>query len=124
MSLSVRTACAVAAGSILTFFATEIFIAQKIPFALRIGVIALIAVVGIAGIVALLAPEADRAPRERLYTADEVAALLAAVQSGQLVSAVSDTCKFCGRPQADATGLDGARYHRSCFRAAYQSGKT
>jgi hypothetical protein len=124
MSVYVRALAGALAGSVLTFFACQIYYALRIPLPLRIGFIAVIAVVGIAGIAALLAPESEAAPRERLYTADEVAKLLAAVQAGTLVPAAPDTCKFCGQPQPDATGVDGARYHRRCFRAAYQSGKT
>jgi hypothetical protein len=120
-----RAGSAVVCACILTFFATQIFILQKYALPTRIGVIVLIAVIGIAGIGAILTPdEDDVAPAEKLYTADEVAALLAAVQAGRLVPAEAPVCKYCGGVKPDTTGVDGARYHRACFRAAYQVGKT
>jgi hypothetical protein len=121
----VRTVLGIASAVILTFFAMQIFYAQNIKLPYKLGMILTIAVVGIAGIVALLTPEADEAaPAERLYTADEVAALLAAVQSGRLVPAAPDTCRICHGSEPDATGVDGSRYHARCFRNAYNSGKT
>jgi hypothetical protein len=120
-----RTGSAVACGSILTFFGTQIYLMHKYALPVRIGVLVAIAVIGIAGIGAILSPdEEDEAPSEKLYTADEVAALLAAVQSGRLVAAEAATCKFCGEAKPEATGVDGSRYHRRCFQAAYQRGKT
>jgi hypothetical protein len=84
-----------------------------------------IVVVGVAGLYSLLTPEPDDPlPSERLYTADEVAALVAAVQAGRLVAAAPETCKFCGGAQPDAHGVDGTRYHVRCFQTAYKSGKT
>jgi len=121
----IRTALGVAAAVILTFFAMQIFYDQKIKVPYKISVIVVIAIVGISGIAALLSPEPEEpAVTERLYTADEVAALLAAVQSGRLVAAAPVTCKFCGAPDPDATGVDGSRYHTRCFQTAYQTGKT
>jgi len=119
-----RAALGVAAAAVLTFFACQVYDAIKMSLALRIGLIVAIAAIGIAGIVALLVPDDDRPPPEKLYTADEVAALVAAVQSGRLVPAVATTCKFCGGADPDANGVDGARYHRRCFREAFERGKT
>jgi hypothetical protein len=120
-----RTGSAVVCGSVLTFFATQIYLLHKYTFPVRIGVIVAIAVIGIAGIGAILSPEEDEpAPSEKLYTADEVAALLAAVQSGRLVAADAPTCKFCGEAKPEVTGVDGARYHRRCFQTAFERGKT
>src|SRR5471030_2456328 len=111
----VRTGLGIAAAVIFTFFAMQIFYAQNIKVPYKIGMIAVIAVVGVAGIIALLTPEAEEAPAaERLYTADEVAALLAAVQSGRLVAAAPDQCRICHGPDPDATGVDGSRYHANC----------
>ena len=121
----VRTALGIAAAVILTFFAMQIFYAQNIKLPYKIGLMVVIAVIGVAGIIALLTPEAEEPPpAERLYTATEVAALLAAVQSGKLVAAAPDECRICHGPQPDATGVDGSRYHASCFQTAYKSGKT
>jgi hypothetical protein len=121
----IRTALGVAAAVILTFFAMQIFYDQKIKLPYKISVIVVIAIVGISGIAALLSPEPEEpVVTERLYTADEVAALLAAVQSGRLVAAAPVTCKFCGAADPDATGVDGSRYHARCFQTAYQGGKT
>lgn len=121
----IRTALGVAAAVILTFFAMQIFYDQKIGLPYKITVIVVIAVIGVAGIAALLSPEPEApAVTERLYTADEVAALLAAVQAGRLVAAAPVTCKFCGAADPDATGVGGSRYHTRCFRAAYRAGKT
>jgi hypothetical protein len=121
----VRTGLGVAAAVILTFFAMQIFYDHKINLPYKITVIVVIAVIGIAGIAALLSPEPEEpAVTERLYTAGEVAALLAAVQSGQLVAAAPAMCKFCGAADPDATGVDGSRYHTRCFRTAYEIGKT
>lgn len=119
-----RASVAVACGSILTFFAVEIVVNQKMGLPLRIGAVAAIAAIGIAGIVSLLANDEDVTPTEKLYTADEVAVLLAAVQSGKLVPAAAPLCKFCGGAAPEGTGVDGSRYHRACFRNAYTSGKT
>jgi hypothetical protein len=125
LTVYLRTASSIAAAVILTFFAMQIFYAAKINLPYKIGIIAVIVVVGIAGITAILTPEADKAvPAERLYTADEVAALVAAVQAGRLVSAAPAECKFCHGPQPEVTGVDGSHYHRACFQNAYQSGKT
>jgi hypothetical protein len=121
----VRTALGIASAVILTFFAMQIFYAQNIKLPYKIGIMLVIAVVGVSGIIALLTPEAEEQPAaERLYTAGEVAALLAAVQSGRLVAAAPDACRICHGPQPDATGVDGSRYHASCFQTAYKSGKT
>jgi phosphatidylglycerophosphatase A len=120
-----RAGSAVVCGSILTFFATQIYLMHKYTLPMRIGVIATIAIIGIAGIGAILSPEEDEpVASEKLYTADEVAALMAAVPSGRLVAVEAATCKFCGEAKPDVTGVDGSRYHQRCFRAAYVSGKT
>ena len=120
-----RAFWAIASAVILTFFAMQIFYAPKMALGYKIGSILVIAAIGVAGIIALLTPEPDEpVATERLYTADEVAALLAAVQSGRLVAAAPEECKFCHGPQPDATGVDGSRYHFNCFQSAYQSGKT
>jgi len=121
----VRTALGIAAAVILTFFAMQIFYDQKVKLPFKIGSMLVIAVIGVAGIIAMLTPESEEpVATERLYTADEVAALLAAVQAGRLVAAAPETCKFCHEPEPDATGVDGSRYHRRCFRTAYKSGST
>jgi hypothetical protein len=120
-----RVASSIASAVILTFFAMQIIYAHSTKLPYKIGIVAVILVVGVAGIHALLTPDPDEpVPSERLYTADEVAALVAAVQAGRLVAAAPDTCKFCGGAQPEATGVDGAHYHVRCFQAAYQSGKT
>jgi hypothetical protein len=121
----IRTALGVAAAVILTFFAMQIFYDQKIKVPYKIAVIVVIAVIGVSGIAALLSPEPEEPTvTEKLYTADEVAALLAAVQAGRLVAAAPAACKFCGEADPDATGVDGSRYHTRCFRTAYKTGKT
>jgi hypothetical protein len=121
----VRTALGIAAAVILTFFAMQIFYDQKIKLPFKIGSMLVIAVIGVAGIIAMLTPEAEEPlAAERLYTADEVAQLVAAVQAGRLVAAAPETCKFCRELGPDVTGVDGSRYHRSCFRSAYQRGTT
>jgi hypothetical protein len=120
-----RAASAVVCGSILTFFATQIYLMHKYTLPMRIGVIATIAIIGIAGIGAILTPEEDEpVATEKLYTADEVAALLSAVQAGRLVAVEAATCKFCGEAKPEVTGIDGSRYHQRCFQAAYARGKT
>lgn len=120
-----RALWSIAAAVILTFFAMQIFYAQKITLPYKIGLIVAIAVIGIAGITALLTPEPEEpAPAQRLYTADEVAALVAAVQAGRLVAAAPAICKFCDGPEPELTGVDGTHYHKKCFQAAYLSGKT
>jgi hypothetical protein len=125
MAVYVRTILSIAAAVILTFFAMQIYYAQHVKLPYKIALIAVIVAVGIAGIMAILTPERDEpVPSERLYTADEVAALVAAVQAGRLVAAEAATCKFCNGPEPDVTGVEGTRYHRRCFQAAYQSGKT
>lgn len=123
--MTFRATVAVICGSILTFFAVQIALEQKTALLLRIGVVIAIVAIGVGGIVSLLTPDVEDAPpQERLYTADEVAQLLAAVQSGKLVPVDAAVCKFCGAEQPDTTGVDGTRYHRTCFRAAYTTGKT
>jgi hypothetical protein len=120
-----RAVWAIASAVVLTFFAMQIFYAPKMTLPFKIGSILVIAVVGGAGIIALLTPEPEEpVATERLYTAEEVAALLAAVQAGRLVAAAPQECKFCHGPQPDVTGVDGSHYHRSCFQAAYQHGRT
>jgi hypothetical protein len=125
MSATARIASSIASAVILTFFAMQIYYAPHTSLPYKIGIIAVIALIGFGGIHALLTPEPDDPlPAERLYTSDEVAALLAAVQSGRLVAATPDTCKFCSGTQPDVTGVDGSHYHQHCFQAAYQKGKT
>lgn len=120
-----RAFWAIASAVILTFFAMQIFYAPKMTLMFKIGSIVVIALIGVAGIIAILTPEPDEpVATERLYTADEVAALLAAVQAGRLVAAPPEECRFCHLPQPDATGVDGSRYHRTCFQTAYQLGRT
>jgi hypothetical protein len=120
-----RTTLGIASAVILTFFAMQIFYAQNIKLPYKISIIVVIAVVGIAGITALLTPEPEEpVVTERLYTSAEVAALLAAVQSGRLVPAAPDECRICHGPDPDAVGVDGSRYHARCFQNAYKSGKT
>jgi len=120
-----RAAASIAAAVIFTFFAMQIFYAQKLALPYKIAMIVLIAVIAVAGIIALLTLEPEEpAAAERLYTADEVAALVAAVQAGRLVAAAPATCKFCHGADPDATGVDGSRYHQRCFQAAFKSGKT
>ena len=103
----------------------QIYYAPKLVVWYKIGIIAVIIAVGIAGIAAILSPDTEEAaPSERLYTADEVAALVAAVQAGRLVSAAAAECKFCHLPDPDVTGVDGSHYHRTCFMNAYHSGRT
>jgi hypothetical protein len=121
----VRSALGIASAVILTFFAMQIFYDAKIKLPFKIGIMVAIAAIGAAGITALLTPEPEEpVVTERLYTSGEVAALLAAVQAGRLVAAAPDACKFCGGAEPDATGVDGAHYHRRCFQAAYEKGKT
>jgi hypothetical protein len=124
-ALYIRSAAAVVCASVLTFYASRIYLTEKMALGLRIGAILAIALVGIAGIASLLQnDEEDGPPPERLYTADEVAALLAAVQAGTLVPATPPACKFCGLPGAEGTGPGGDRYHRACMQRAYATGKT
>jgi hypothetical protein len=121
----IRTVLGIASAVILTFFAMQISYAQNIKLPYKIGMIVVIAAIGVAGITALLTPEPEEAAvPERLYTSDEVAALLAAVQAGRLVPAPPDECRICHGPQPDAVGVDGSHYHASCFQNAYKSGKT
>jgi hypothetical protein len=122
----VRIIASLASAVILTFFASQIFYAHTMKLPYKIGVIGVIAAIGIAGIHSLLTPEPEEDPvaTERLYTADEVAALVAAVQSGRLVVAEPKVCKFCQGPQPEITGVDGSHYHQRCFQNAYLSGKT
>ena len=123
-SLYLRAGFAVVCGSVLTFFACQIFLVSKMSLQLRIGAVVVIAAIGIAGIWALLSPdEEDGPPPERLYTSDEVAALLAAVQSGKLVAADPLTCKYCGKEKPEGTGPDGSHYHRACLQAALLKSK-
>jgi hypothetical protein len=125
MSATARIASSIASAVILTFFAMQIYYSPLTKLPYKIGIIVVIAVIGFGGVHALLTPEPDDLPpAERLYTADEVAALLAAVQSGRLVAAAPETCKFCNGVQPDVTGVDGSHYHKRCFQTAYQSGKT
>jgi hypothetical protein len=120
-SLGARAAFAVICGSVLTFFACQIFLVSKMALQLRIGAVVVIAAIGIAGIWALLSPdEEDGPPAEKLYTADEVAALLAAVKSGKLVAADAATCKYCGKDGPEGTAPDGSHYHRACLQASLQ----
>jgi hypothetical protein len=120
-----RAMWAIAAAVILTFFAMQTFYAPKISLPYKIGLIVAIAVIGIAGIAALLTPEPEEPqPSQRLYTADEVAALVAAVQAGRLVAAAPAVCKFCSGADPDATGVDGTHYHKGCFQNAYLAGRT
>lgn len=125
-SAYLRAAGGIAAAVVLTFFAMQISYAPKIGLPYKVGMIVAIAVIGVAGIVALLTLDTvdEQVPAERLYTADEVAALIAAVQSGRLVPAGPEQCKFCGGAEPDATGVDGSRYHTACFQSAFRSGKT
>src|ERR1700761_3568558 len=117
----IRVALAIAAAVVLTFFAMQIYYLPKIALVYKIVVIVVIAVVGVAGVAAMLSPDGDEdgPPVERLYTADEVAALLAAVQAGRLVPAAAEECKFCHGAEPDATGVDGSRYHTACFQSAF-----
>jgi hypothetical protein len=125
MSATLRIASSIASAVILTFFAMQIYYAPHTNVAYKIAIIVVIALIGFGGIHALLTPEADDLPpAERLYTSDEVAALLAAVQSGRLVAAAPDTCKFCHGAEPDINGVDGTHYHQRCFQAAYKTGKT
>ncbi len=121
-----RTIWAISAAVILTFFAMQIYYARNVTLPYKIALIVAIVVIGVAGISAILTPEPDDAvpPSERLYTADEVAALVAAVQAGRLVAAAPAVCKFCGGDQTDVSGVDGTHYHRSCFQNAYLAGRT
>jgi hypothetical protein len=125
MSATARIASSIASAVILTFFAMQIYYSPLTKLPYKLGIIVVIAVIGFGGIHALLTPEPDDLPpAERLYTADEVAALLAAVQSGRLVAAAPETCKFCNGAQPDITGVDGSHYHQRCFQSAYKAGKT
>jgi hypothetical protein len=118
-SFYLRAGFAVFCGSVLTFFACQIFIANKMSMPLRIGAVIAIAAIGIAGIVSLLTPdEEDGPPPEKLYTADEVAALLAAVQSGKLIPAAKPVCHYCGKDDPEGTGANGSHYHRACLQTA------
>jgi len=119
-----RTCAAVLCGSILTFFAYNIFLTSKMSLLLRIGAVVAIVAIGVAGIIALITPEEDDLPAEKLYTSDEVAALLAAVQSGKLVPADAAVCKYCGGAQPEGSAPDGSRYHRACQQTANQRSTT
>jgi hypothetical protein len=122
---AMRAGLSVVCAIILTFFATQIYILHRFALPVRIGIIVGIAIIGIGGIWAILSPEDEPVvPGEKLYTADEVAQLLAAVQAGRLVPVEPAVCKYCGGPKPDASGIDGTRYHVRCFQAAYQVGKT
>jgi hypothetical protein len=125
VSAYLRITSSLASAVILTFFASQIFYDPKITLPYKLVTILVIALVGFGGIHAILTPEPEEpAATQRMYTADEVAALVAAVQSGRLVAAAPDTCKFCGEAQPDVTGVDGSHYHQRCFQNAYLSGKT
>jgi hypothetical protein len=125
ISAYLRITASLASTVILTFFASQTFYDPKIALPYKLGIILVIAAIGAAGIHALLTPDPEEpAASQRLYTADEVAALVAAVQSGRLVAAAPDTCKFCGEARPDVSGVDGSHYHQRCFQRAYQSGKT
>jgi hypothetical protein len=119
-----RAICGVAAGSVLTFFACQVYLAIKVPLPLRVGVLATIVVVGVAGILALLQNDEEPAPTERLYTSAEVREILEAVRAGRFTLASDDACKFCNGAGPEAIGVDGLRYHRSCFQEAFAVGKT
>ena len=121
---ALRVAASVAAAAILAFFAYQIALAPKVALPMRAGIVLAIAAIGVAGILALLVPDAPDQPAEKLYTADEVAQLLAAAQAGRIAPVAPAHCKFCGGDDPEATGIDGARYHRRCFRAAFERGKT
>jgi hypothetical protein len=119
-----RVTASIAAAAILSFFAYQIVFAPKIAPSLKAAIVLAIAAIGVAGIFAVLAPDAEEAPGEKLYTAEEVAQLLAAARSGRLATEAPERCKFCGGADAEATGVDGARYHRRCFREAFDRGQT
>ena len=119
-----RAIAAVAAGSILTFFACQVYLAMQIPLAGRIVVLAIIVVIGVAGIVATLQSDDEPVSQERLYTAAEVREILEAVRAGKFTLASDDVCKFCNGASPEATGVDGLRYHRSCFQERFAVGKT
>jgi hypothetical protein len=125
-SANVRIIASLASAVILAFFASQIVSAHTMNLPYKIGVVVVIALIGMAGIHSLLTPDPEDEPAatERLYTADEVAALVAAVQSGRLVVAEPNLCKFCQGAQPDVTGVDGSHYHQRCFQNAYLSGKT
>lgn len=116
---------AIASAALFTYFCLQIYQQQKVALPFKLAMIGAIVVVAVAGIAALILPEAqDEAPAERLYTAEEVEALIAAVQAGRLVPAPPEECKFCHGADPDATGVDGSRYHLTCFQTAYRGGKT
>jgi hypothetical protein len=124
----VRYGSAFGGLAILAYFAYEIFAAKHLNATFKYGTIGVIALIGIAGALAILQrdPESDAALEgQRLYTAEEVADLLNAVRAGggRFVEAATlspATCIFCGKPDAGIRGLDGTRYHRSCFQRAYR----
>ena len=113
--------------AIIGYFVYGIFVTKHLDRTFKFGSIAVIVVIGIVGAIAILQrdPPDETIGGERLYTAAEVAELLNAVRSagGRFVEAANvapATCLFCGRPGADVHGLDGTRYHRRCFQAAYR----
>lgn len=113
--------------AVIGYFAYQIFRAPHIERTFKFASIAVIIAIGVVGAGAILQRDADDTVEsgERLYTAAEVAELLNAVRSagGRHVDAAAiapATCIFCGQTGAEVTGLDGTRYHRACFQAAYR----
>ncbi len=113
--------------AIIAYFVFQIFVTKHMDRNFKYGSIAIIVAIGIVGAIAILQrdPTDDVAGGERLYTAAEVAELLNAVRSagGRFVDSSNVApvaCAFCGEPNPDVRGLDGTRYHRRCFQAAYR----
>ena len=125
---AVRYVCAYGGLAIIGYFVYQIFMTKHLDRTFKFGTIAVIVAIGIVGALAILAREPDDEPVNdgaHLYTAEEVAALLNAVRAGggRFVEAATvslATCLFCGKRDAEVRGLDGTRYHRSCFQRAYR----
>ena len=125
---AIRYVSAYGGLAIIGYFAYQIFMSKHLDRTFKFGAIAVIMAIGIVGAIAILAREAADEPVNdgaRLYTAEEVAALLNAVRAGggryvEAATVSPATCLFCGKRDAEVRGLDGTRYHRSCFQRAYR----
>jgi hypothetical protein len=122
---AVRYVSAFGGLAIIVFFAWQIYMTKHMDLRFKYGSIAVIVIIGIVGALAILQREPDEFTGDRLYTAEEVAELLNAVRAGggrfvEAASTAPATCLFCGKTGAEVRGLDGTRYHRSCFQRAYR----
>ncbi len=112
--------------AIILYFAVQIYLTKHMDLRFKYASIAVIVIVGIVGALAILQRDPpEESAGDRLYTAEEVAALLNAVRAGggrfvEAANRAPATCVFCGKPDAEIRGLDGTRYHRACFQRAYR----